>query len=58
MEGEVYCQSKAILRLLGCLHGFYPKDDEKAWLCDSNIEANEDIRETIWRLMDDSNKEK
>ena len=37
IDGERYCQSYSILRMLGKDYGFYPEDDKLAWEADSII---------------------
>ena len=41
-DGEKFCGSNTLLRMIGLRHGMYPTDPECAWAVDSAMEAVED----------------
>ncbi len=53
MDGEIYSQSHAILRLLGSQFGYYPSDPVEGWKVDSIIDYNHDLISAFKALAQD-----
>jgi glutathione S-transferase len=50
LDGKFYCQSHAILRMLGMKFGYYPADAEAAWKVDSTLDAISDVVTAMFKV--------
>ena len=46
-SGMWFNESKALLRYLGTIHGYYPKDAKIAWACDKAVDNWEPMIDTV-----------
>ena len=51
VNGKFYCQSNAILRLLGAQHGYYSEDPYTGWEIDSIIDSVGDITDAYLKAV-------
>jgi glutathione S-transferase len=57
IDGQVYTQTGAILRLLGKQHGYYSEDAFEAWRIDSGIAGFADLAKEYYDFLFDTNEE-
>ena len=58
LDGHMYAQSQAILRLLGKRYGYYPENPIAAWQVDSTLDANADITNASYKYLLENDEEK